>query len=86
MPISIQSNIPHITLQFGADLNCPNCPSIRCAVNLCAALTTGNFDFFALVAKRFLHCIARMYTPDDYATIVLSGVVQLNQESVTTEL
>jgi hypothetical protein len=27
-----------------------------------------------------------MYTPDDYAPIVLSGVVQLNKESVTTEL
>jgi hypothetical protein len=86
MPISIQSNFPHITLQFGANLDCPNCPSIHCAVDLCAALTTRNFHFFALVAKRFPHCVARMYTPDDYALIVLSGVVQSNQESVTTEL
>jgi hypothetical protein len=86
MPISIQSNLPHITLQFGADLDCPNCPSIHCAVDSCAALTTGNFHFFALVAKRFPHCVARMYTPDDYAPIVLSRFVQLNQELVTTEL
>jgi hypothetical protein len=27
-----------------------------------------------------------MYTPDDYAPIVLSGVIQSNQESVTTKL
>jgi hypothetical protein len=27
-----------------------------------------------------------MYTPDDYAPIVLSGIVQSNEESVTTEL
>jgi hypothetical protein len=86
MPISIQSNLPHITLQFGANLDCPNCPSIYCAVDLCAALTTGNFHFFALVAKCFPHCVARMYTPDDYAPIVLSRVVQSNQELVMTKL
>jgi hypothetical protein len=32
---------------------------------LCAALTTGNFHFFASVAKRFPHCVSKMYTPDD---------------------
>ena len=29
MPISIQSNLPHIVLQLGNDLDCPDCPSIR---------------------------------------------------------
>ncbi len=47
---------------------------------------TGNFHFFALVAKRFPHCIAKIYTPDNYALIVLSGIVQLNMESVMTKL
>jgi hypothetical protein len=28
MPISIQSTLPHIVLQLGNDLDCPNCPSI----------------------------------------------------------
>jgi hypothetical protein len=86
MPISIQSNLPHISLQFGPNLDCPNCPSIRCAVDSCATLTRGNFHFFALVAKHFPHCVAKMYTPDDYAPIVLSGVIQSNQELVTTKL
>jgi hypothetical protein len=86
MPISIQSNLPHITLQLGASLDCPNCPSIRCAVDSCAALMTGNFHFFAAVVKRFLHCIAKIFTPNDYAPIVLSGIVQSNAESVTTKL
>jgi hypothetical protein len=53
---------------------------------LCAALTTGNFHFFALVAKRFPHCIAKIFTPNDYALIVLSGFVLSNAESVTTKL
>jgi hypothetical protein len=86
MPISIQSNLPHITIQFGANLDCPNCPSICCTVNLCAALTTGNFHFFASLAKRFLHCVAKMYTPDNYAPILLSRIVELNEELVMTEL
>jgi hypothetical protein len=86
MHISIQSKLPHITIQFGVDLDCPNCPLIHCTINLCTALTTGNFHFFASVAKCFPHCVAKMYTPDDYAPIVLSGLVQSNEESVTTEL
>jgi Tfp pilus assembly protein PilE len=28
MPITIQSTLPHIVLQLGNDLDCPNCPSI----------------------------------------------------------
>jgi hypothetical protein len=51
MPIFIQSSLPHITLQFGANLDCPNCLLIRNAVNSCTALTTGNFHFFAAVAR-----------------------------------
>jgi hypothetical protein len=86
MPISIQSNLPHISLQFGPNLDCSNCPSICCAVDSRAALTVGNFHVFASVAKRFPHCVTKMYTPDDYAPIVLSGVVQSNQELVTTKL
>jgi hypothetical protein len=86
MPILIQSNLPHIVLQFGADLDCPNCPLICCAVDLCAALTTGNFHFFALVAKLFPHCVARIFTPKDYAPIVLSGIVLSNKALITTKL
>ncbi len=86
MPILTQSNLPHITLQFGANLDCPNCPSICCAVDSCAALSTRNFHFFTSVAKCFLHCIAKIYTPEDYMPIVLSGIVQSNKESVTIKL
>jgi hypothetical protein len=86
MPISIQSNLPHITLQFRGNLDCPNCPLICCAVNLCAALTTGNFHFLASVVKCFPHCVAKIFTPNDYAPIVLSGIIQSNAESVTTKL
>jgi hypothetical protein len=86
MPISIQSNLPHIILQFGADLDCPNCPSICCSVDLCAALMTGNFHFFASVAKRFPHCVSKIFTPKEYAPTVLSGIVLSDAVSITTKL
>jgi hypothetical protein len=87
MPIAIHSNLPHIVMQFGPILDCPHSPSIRCAVDSCAALSNGNFHYFASLAKRFPHCLAKVFAPQDYAPIVLSGVVQSQQqEAVTTEL
>jgi hypothetical protein len=86
MPISIQSSLPHIVLQFGADLNRPNCPSICCDIDSCAALTMGNFHFFASIAKRFPHCVAKDFAPQDYAPIILSGIIQSHQEAITTQL
>ena len=58
MLVSIQSNLPHIVLQFGDIFGCTQSPSIRCAVDTCAALSTGSFHFYASVAKRFPHCVA----------------------------
>jgi hypothetical protein len=86
MPVSIQSNLPHIVMQFGLDPNCPNCPSICCAVDSCAALTTGNFHFVASLVKQFSHIVTKIFAHQDYALIILSGIVQSNQEAVTTNL
>jgi hypothetical protein len=41
MPIAIHSNLLHIVMQFGTTLDCPHSPSVCCAVNSCAALSTG---------------------------------------------
>ena len=86
MPISIQSNLPHIAIKFGPDLEDSNCPTIRCAVDTCAALTTGSFHFFAAIAKRYPHCVEKVFAPQDYASIVLTGIVRKKEETVTTEL
>jgi hypothetical protein len=86
MPITIQSNLPHIVLQFGPDLDMADCPQVHCAVDTCTALTTGNSYFFAAVAKCYLHCLAKLLMPEDYTPIVLSGIVQANDTRVTTEL
>jgi hypothetical protein len=86
MPIMIQSNLPHIALQFGPDLEMANCPQVRCAVDTCTALMTGNFHFFSALAKRYPRCLAKLLTPANYAPIVLSGIVQANDNAVTMEL
>ncbi len=55
-------------------------------VDTAAALTTGNFHFVAALAKRYPHCVAKLYAPEDYKPIVLSGIVQRGEESITMDL
>ena len=86
IPVPIQTLFPHVNLQLGPTVGCANCPMLRCVIDTAAALTTGNFHFFAKVAKSFPHCVAKIYTPKDYSPILLSGIVQRGGESVTTEL
>jgi hypothetical protein len=87
MSITIQSNLPHIVMQFGESLDCPNCSSIRCVVDTCATLTTGSFHFYAAIAKRFPHCVAKVFAPKDYAAINLSGIVgHHDQAAISTKL
>ncbi len=86
MPILIQSNLPHIPIKFGKDLNDPNCPTICYAVDTCTTLMMGSFHFFAAIAKLFPHCVMKIFSPQDYASIVLRGIVWNNKETVTTKL
>jgi hypothetical protein len=82
----IVTNFPHIHLQLGTELDCPKCPVLRCVVDTAATLTMGNFHFVVAVAKRYPHCVAKIFAPEDYNPIVLSGIVQRGGKSVTTEL
>jgi hypothetical protein len=86
MPILIQSNLPHIAIKFGQDFDDSNCPMICCALDTCAALTTGSFHFFAAIAKRHPHCVEKLFAPQDYASIVLMRIVRNKMETVTTKL
>jgi hypothetical protein len=86
LPIPVQAAFLHLTIQLGLTLGCNNCPAIRCVIDTTAALTTGNFHFFAQIAKAYLHTVAAIYSHTDYTPIVLSGIVQQNGKSVTTDL
>jgi hypothetical protein len=87
VPAPIMSNFPHIRLQLGSTLDCAGCPVLHCVVDAAAALTTGNFHFVAALAKKYPHCVPKLYVLEEYNPIVLSGIVQRGGESsVTTEL
>ncbi len=86
LPAPILSIFPHVCLQLGATLDCPDCPILHCMVDTAAALTTGTFHFVAALAKKYPHCIAKLYAPEDYNPIVLSGIVQRGGESITMDL
>ena len=51
-----------------------------------AALCTGNYYFFAAIAKRYPHCDAKIFLPENYLPIILLGIVQDITHSVTTNL
>jgi hypothetical protein len=86
LPAPFVTNFPHIHLQLGSNLGCPNCPVVHCVVDTATALSTGNFHFVAAVAKHYPHCLAKLYVPRDYNPIVLSRIIQSGGESITTEL
>jgi hypothetical protein len=55
LPVLIQAAFPHLTIQLGCELGCPKCLSICCVIDTAATLSTGNFHFFAQIAKAFPH-------------------------------
>jgi hypothetical protein len=74
MPTLIMFNFLHICLQLGSTLDCARCHVLRCVVDMAAAFTTGNFHFVAPLAKKYPHCLAKLYVPEDYNPIILSGI------------
>jgi hypothetical protein len=61
-------------------------PSIHCIVDTAAEFCTGNYHFFSAIAKRYPHCVAKIFLPKDYSPIILSGIVQDDLRAVTTDL
>ncbi len=60
-------------------------PEVRAIVDNAAA-STGSLHFVLAIAKKFPHCLAKLYAPDDYNPIALSGIVQRSGECITTKL
>jgi hypothetical protein len=85
-PSPIQSVVPYIQLQLGMDINNSSCPSIHCVVDTTTALCTGNYHFFLAIAKRFPQCVAKIFLPEDYSPIILSGIVQDNANAIMADL
>jgi len=87
IPVTIHSPMAHITLLTGCAGDEKDCPNLRCVLDSGAALSTANFHFMEAVIRQFPHILKKIYLPDDYAAIVLSGIVQTPDSlPVTTEL
>ena len=86
LPVPIQSNLPHLSLQLGPS-DCDSNPiNISCLVDTAASLTNGNFYFCQKLAKTFPWLVHSVLTSDTYAPITLSGIVHQDGSAVTTEL
>ncbi len=46
----------------------------------------GNYHIFAAIAKQYPDCVAKIFLPEDYLPIILSGIIQDHAHSVTTDL
>jgi hypothetical protein len=87
LPVPISLAFPHIILELSSQLGDANNPAIRSVVDTAAALTTGNLHFFAAIAKAYPYTVHTIYTPKDYSSITLSGIVEdINGASITTDL
>jgi hypothetical protein len=82
----ITTNFPHIRLKLGTNLDNESCPEVHAIVDTATALSTGNFHFVLAIAKTFPHCLAKLYVPEDYNLIILSGIVQHGGKCITTKL
>ena len=87
IPIAIHSPMPHLSLQTGTAKGQRDCPALRCMLDTGASLSTANFHYMEAVVRRYPHILKAIYLPDDYAAIVLSGIVtSLSEALITTEL
>ena len=86
IPFGIQSLMPHIPLLLGQSFNNPDISMIRVMVDTGAALNTRNYSFFAAIAKRHPHCIAKVFLPKDHSPIILLGVIDDENQAITTKL
>jgi hypothetical protein len=86
LPVAIQSMMPHMTFQLGTGWDCSKCPSIQCVIDTAAALCMEIYHFFSAIAKRYPHCVAKIFLPKDYSLIILLGIVQDDSRAITTYL
>jgi hypothetical protein len=86
LPAPIVTNFPHICLKLGTDIEDNSCPEVQTTIHTTAALSTGNFHFIAVIAKKFPHYLTKKIVPEDYNPTVLLGIVQQEGTCIMTKL
>ena len=75
IPVVIHSPMAHLTLLMGCVNEEWDCPNLCCVLDSDAALSTVNYHFMEAIIGQFTHILKKIYLPDNYAAIVLSGSV-----------
>ncbi len=77
----------HDMLQTGLSSKEKDCLALKCVFDSRTALSTANFHFMEAVIHQFPHILKKIYLPNNYAAIILSGIINtLDTAPVTTEL
>jgi hypothetical protein len=87
IPITIHSPMPHLIMQTGTSKEEKDCPGLRCMLDTGASLSTANFHYMEAVVRQYPQILKAIYIPEDYAAIILSGIVTSYASApITTEL
>jgi hypothetical protein len=87
IPIAIHSPMAHLNLQTGTSNEDRDCPALKCVFDLGAALSTANFHLMEAIIWQFPCILKKIYLPEDYTAIVLSGIINTTDLApVTMEL
>jgi hypothetical protein len=87
VPITIYCPMPHLSLQTGTSKEEKDCPALCCMFDTGASLNTAIFHYMEAVIRQYPHILKAIYLPDDYAAIILSGIVTSPMEApITTKL
>jgi len=87
IPITIHSPMPHLIMQTGTSKEETDCPGLRCMLDTGASLSTANFHYMEAVVRQYPQILKAIYLPEDYAAIILSGIVTSSASApITTEL
>jgi hypothetical protein len=60
LAIAFQFDLPYLTKDGS---------TTSFVVDTAAALCTGNYHFFSVIAKQYPHCVAKIFLPEDYSLI-----------------
>jgi hypothetical protein len=87
IPITIHSPMPHLIMQTGTSKEETDCPGLRCMLDTGASLSTANFHYMEAVVRQYPQILKAIYLPEDYAAIILSGIVTSSASApITTKL
>jgi hypothetical protein len=84
IPISVESNLPHISIPIGHDAQRKF--SLSVAYDTCAACNVGFAGHHLPIAERYPELVKSLtYTADKYSPLTLSGIVNGDAAKATKQ-